>query len=137
MYLVRDTNTHPLLSLAWYRLFTVCHFSHPKTSTAVVQIFKPDQIYRFTDKTLKQKTPKVRNFEGKKSQRTNVDGQNVKRKNAEWDQISNGKNADWDKRYKIINIDWGKTSKSNNWCLEIISNVKNADLDKTSNDKKY
>ncbi len=66
--------------------------------------------------------PKVRNVEGKKSQRKNVDGQNVNRKNTDWDKISNGKNADWDKRYKIINFDWDKT-KSKNWCLIIMSSL--------------
>jgi hypothetical protein len=30
-YLARGANTHPLLSLVCYRLFTLCHFSHPNT----------------------------------------------------------------------------------------------------------
>ncbi len=28
-YLACDSNTHPLLSLVCYQLFTLCHFSHP------------------------------------------------------------------------------------------------------------
>jgi hypothetical protein len=45
-----------------------------------------DPFPGFTDKM-----SEVKNADGK-----NVAGQNVDRKNAEWDKMSNGKNADWD-----------------------------------------
>ncbi len=45
-YLARGTNTHPLLSLVCYQLFTLCHFSHPI-----------DQVTIFTEMTSTSAVP--------------------------------------------------------------------------------